>query len=269
MSSSVHRIDRSLRPTNPTIGVVIPTKNEAKNLPFVLPLIPASVSEVILVDANSSDGTVEVARQLRPDIKVVGQHAPGKGAALSAGLCASQSDIVVMLDADGSMDPREIPAFVGALVAGADLAKGSRSAAGAISHDITVIRSLGNWALKTAVNVLYRQRWSELAYGYAAMWTDILRPLEIDRIDTPGPDPKKKYYGHGFEIETLLFCRTVRSGLRVVEIAGVEYERIHGESNLQTWRDGFRALTSLLRERFTTKRTIITTAQLVRPEGAK
>ena len=177
------RIDRSGRSANPTVGIVIPTMNEAANLPYVLPLIPDWVDEVVLVDGCSTDGTVEVARRLRPDIRVVHQHARGKGAALSAGLCAVKSQVAVMLDGDGSMDPREIPAFVGALVAGADLAKGSRYAAGALTHDITAIRHMGNWALKTAVNVLYHQHWTELAYGYAAMWTDILEPLDIRQID--------------------------------------------------------------------------------------
>jgi glycosyltransferase involved in cell wall biosynthesis len=256
---------RSRRAPQPTVAVVVPTKNEAANLEYVLPLIPRWVTEVIIVDADSTDGTPERARELWPGARVIGQHARGKGAALSAGLCAATTDIVVMIDADGSMDPREIPAFVGALVAGADLAKGSRFAAGAISHDITPLRWFGNWGLKTAVNVLYRQHWSELAYGYAAMWTDILRPLGIDRIDEPRPYIGRKRYGHGFEIETLLFCRTVRAGLRVVEIAGVEYERIHGESNLNTFRDGFRALTALLRERFGRRPVINADVQHPRP----
>jgi glycosyltransferase involved in cell wall biosynthesis len=256
---------RSSRPQWPTVSVVIPTKNEAANLEYVIPLIPEWVTEVIVVDADSTDGTPERARELWPGARVIGQNARGKGSALSAGLCSATTDIVVMLDADGSMDPREIPAFVGALMAGADLAKGSRFAAGAISHDITPLRWFGNWGLKTAVNVLYRQHWSELAYGYAAMWTDILRPLGIDRIDPPVPSRGLKRYGHGFEIETLLFCRTVRAGLRVVEIAGVEYERIHGESNLNTFRDGFRALTALLRERFGRRSVIAADQQHPRP----
>jgi glycosyltransferase involved in cell wall biosynthesis len=247
------------------VGIVIPTMNEAANLPYVLPLIPDSVDEVVLVDGGSTDGTVEVARRLRPDIRVVQQHARGKGAALSAGLCAVRSQIAVMLDADGSMDPREIPAFVGALVAGADLAKGSRYAAGAVTHDITRLRHVGNWALKTAVNVLYHQRWTELAYGYAAMWTDILDPLGIREIDDVEVAPEKLGYGHGFEIETLLFCRAVRTGLRVVEIPGIEFDRIFGDTHLDTFRDGWRALHALYIERFGVRRRVDLNEQHPRP----
>jgi glycosyltransferase involved in cell wall biosynthesis len=259
-----HLVDRSVRADTPTVGVVIPTKNEARNLQYVLPLLDRSlIDEVVIVDAGSTDGTRETAQALCPDAKIIGQHVGGKGAALSAGLCAVESDIAVMLDADGSMDPREIPAYVGALVAGADLAKGSRLSAGATSHDITLLRSAGNFALRTAVNLLFRQRWSELAYGYAAMWTDILRPLRIDEIDTPGT--AKGAYGTGFEIETLLFTRSVRAGLRVVEVSSIEFDRVHGETNLNTFRDGFRCLSSLLRERFGRRPRIDTTEQYLRP----
>ena len=76
----------------PSVTVVIPAKNEALNLPHVLPKIPSWVAEVILVDGKSTDRTVEVARSLRPDIKVVGQDRPGKGAALRAGFAAATGD---------------------------------------------------------------------------------------------------------------------------------------------------------------------------------
>ena len=64
------------------VSVVIPVKNEAANLPHVFRTIPEWVQEVILVDGKSTDNTVEVALQLRPDIKVVTQQGAGKGDAL-------------------------------------------------------------------------------------------------------------------------------------------------------------------------------------------
>ena len=113
-----------------TVSVVIPALNEAESLPHVLPRIPADVYEVILVDGNSTDDTIAVARQLRPDIRIITQRTRGKGAALREGFEAATGAIVVHLDADGSTPPEEVHAFVNTLVAGADYAKGSRFAAG-------------------------------------------------------------------------------------------------------------------------------------------
>ncbi|MGH9010563.1 MAG: glycosyltransferase family 2 protein [Acidimicrobiia bacterium] len=251
---------RAVRTEAPRVSVVIPAKNEAKNLPWVLDRLPGGLHEVILVDGDSKDDTVAVAKAHCPGIRVIGQHAPGKGAALAAGLTSATGDIAVMIDADGSMDPKEIPAFVGSLVAGADLVKGSRYVAGAKSHDLTFLRNFGNKVLSFAANKLHRQRWSELCYGYAAMWVDILDQMEIGELARgneiellhlkKSDGPKRPIaYGHGFEIEALLFCRAARNGFRVTEVASNEYERRFGESNLVTFRDGFRVLGAVLKER--------------------
>jgi glycosyltransferase involved in cell wall biosynthesis len=250
------------RPTDPRISVVIPAKNEAKNLPWVLERIPDETYELILVDGDSTDDTVAVATAIRRDMKVVGQFAPGKGAALAAGLLSATGDIVVMIDADCSMDPREIPTFVDALVAGADMVKGSRYLDGAGSEDLTPLRNAGNWCLSVSANLLHRTKWSELCYGFAAMWTDVLDPLDILQVALPPMyDPqvadvthrrsgrRPRSYGHGFEIEALLFCRASRTGLQVVEVPSHERERMHGVSNLLTFRDGVRVLSAVLRER--------------------
>ncbi len=106
----------------PTISVVIPARNEAKNIPFVLERLPEGVTEVILVDGNSSDDTIAVSQRLCPEIVVVRQSRRGKGNALAAGFAAATGDYIVMIDADGSMDPAEIPDYIGALDAGADYA---------------------------------------------------------------------------------------------------------------------------------------------------
>lgn len=229
------------------VTAVVPAKNEAKNLPLVLTQLRSMVDEVVLVDAGSTDGTVEVARDLVPGLVVVCQRARGKGAALSAGFAAASGDLVVMLDADGSMDPGEIPRFTAELLAGADLVKGSRCAPGGGSTDLTLLRRTGNAALRTLANRLFRQRWSELAYGYAAMWRDVIPALELDQLDVPTADGSLGY-GQGFEIETLMFTRAVRAGLAVVEVPSFERDRVHGVSNLRTFPDGWRLLRCMLKE---------------------
>lgn len=143
------------RPFDPRISIVIPTLNEASNLPFVFSTIASLDAEVIVVDGRSSDDTVRVAKALRDDVVVVHEIRRGKGAALQAGFAAATGDIIVMLDSDGSADGREIPAFVDALRRGADFAKGSRFISGGGSADITLIRQTGNSFLSKLVSATF------------------------------------------------------------------------------------------------------------------
>ncbi|MGY1709472.1 glycosyltransferase family 2 protein [Geodermatophilus sp. SYSU D00758] len=229
----------------PRVSVVIPTYNEAKNLPHVFALMPEDVHEVIVVDGRSVDDTVATARSLRPDVKIVMQTRVGKGNAMACGFAAATGDVLVMLDADGSADPREIPRFVAALLDGADFAKGTRFANGGGSADITRMRAWGNRWLNRAANTLFGTRYTDLCYGYNAFWTHCLPVLELET----GGRGDQKLWGDGFEIETLINTRVAKGRLRIVEVPSFEFERIHGQSNLNTWRDGFRVLRALAVER--------------------
>lgn len=230
------QIGRSPSTLPATVSVVIPTLNEAQNLPHVLPRIPAWVDEVVLIDGGSEDGTVEVSETLLPDIRVVHELRPGKGVALQTGFEAARGDIIVTLDADGSTDPAEIPAFVGCLLAGADFAKGSRFVQGAGTTDMGFLRRTGNWCLQRLVRVAFGGRYSDLCYGYNAFWRHVLPVIDGE--------------ADGFEIETLMNVRVLAAGMRVAEVASHEAPRIHGQSNLRTFRDGFRVLRTIIRERW-------------------
>jgi glycosyltransferase involved in cell wall biosynthesis len=223
-----------------SISAVIPTLNEAANLPHVLTRMPAIVDEVVIVDGHSIDDTIAVARQLRPDVRIVLQDGRGKGNALACGFAAASGDIIVMLDADGSTDPAEIPRFVEALLAGHDFAKGSRFMAGGDSADITAIRRAGNRFLSTLVNALFGTRYSDLCYGYNAFWRDCLRHMRVTCS--------------GFEVETVINVRVARARLAVAEVPSIEHERIHGESNLNAVRDGLRVLRAIVSERLPSRR---------------
>ena len=228
------------QPPGQRVTVLVPTLNEAANLPHVLPHIPGWVDEVILIDGGSTDGTVEVARRLIPTILVIGQDRRGKGAALQAGFRAARGDIIVTIDADGSTDPREIPAFVGALLGGADYAKGSRFMQGGGTDDMERFRRVGNWVLTSAVRVAFGGRYSDLCYGYNAFRRCVL-PTILDPTD-------------GFEIETFMNIRVLAAGYKVVEVASHEAERIHGVSHLRTLHDGCRVLRTIVSERIKTPR---------------
>lgn len=223
----------------PSVSVVVPALNEAKNLPYVLPRIPKWVREVILVDGGSEDETVLVARQLLPDIRIVYQSDCCKGAALRQGFDVATGDIIVMIDADGSTDPSEMGLFVRYLRNGADFVKGSRFLQGAGSADISHFREWGNLGLTILVRLLFGGSFSDLCYGYMAFWKRVLPLLRLD--------------ADGFEIETLMSVRALSARLKVVEVHSFEAKRIYGESHLKAIPDGFRVLRTILRERFAEK----------------
>jgi len=190
--------------------------------------------EVILVDGNSHDDTIEAARAAYPSIRVLTQSGRGKGDAFRTGFAAVTGNLIVMLDADGSADPAEIAGFVAALEAGADFAKGSRFLEGGGSADITLLRKLGNTCLSGSANLLHGTHFTDLCYGYNAFWA---RCLPFISLDVPG-----------FEVETLINLRIAGAGMKITEVPSYEADRIHGQSNLNTFRDGFRVLGTILRE---------------------
>ena len=238
----------------PRISVVVPTLNEARNLPYVFSRLPADVHEVIVVDGHSVDDTIAVARRLRPDVRVVEQTRRGKGNALACGFEAATGDVIAMVDADGSTDPGEIPRFVDALLSGADFAKGTRFAAGGGSSDITRLRSLGNRALGAVVNLCYGTHYSDLCYGFNVFWQKYVPVLGLDATAPPPYKGDGRLWGDGFEIETLIHVRVAEEGLRVAEVPSFEHPRIYGVSNLDAFSDGLRVLTTILIERRRTLR---------------
>jgi glycosyltransferase involved in cell wall biosynthesis len=241
----------------PSVSVVIPALNEARNIPHVFAQIPDDVYEVVLVDGFSVDDTVAIARSLRSDVRIIRQTRRGKGNALACGFAAATGDIIAMVDADGSADPGEIPRFVAALLDGADFAKGTRFAEGGGSGDITRLRSLGNYALTGFFNACYRRRYSDLCYGFNVFWRRHVPVLGLDATSPRQPGADKGLWGDGFEVETLIHVRVAKAGLVVAEVPSFEHPRLHGVSNLNAFRDGSRVLQTILIERRSTQRPLI------------
>lgn len=215
-----------------TISLVIPARNEAHNLAWVLERIPECVDDVVLVDGSSTDATSAMAKFCYPAIRIVGQNSPGKGEGLRAGFAAAKGDIVVMIDADGSMDPREIPHYIWYLEHGYDFVKGSRFIAGGGSLDITPLRRTGNRALMALVNSRFDTHFTDLCYGFCAFHRSWLPILGLAAT--------------GFEIETEMTLQAVTAGLRVTEVPSMELPRRSGSSALHVVRDGWRVLKTII-----------------------
>ena len=218
----------------PSVSLIIPTLNEEANIGWVLQRVPACVDEIIVVDGGSTDRTVEVARTLRPDVVIVTELRKGKGVALRTGFATATREVIVMIDADGSMDPAEIESYVLAVDQGYDLVKGSRATGG--STDLTPTRLLGNFCLRGLVNLLYSADFTELCYGFMA-----LRRTSVPAMDL---------VADGFEIETEIVVNSLRRGMRIAEIPSHESERLNGVSHLHPVRDGLRVLSTIVRARF-------------------
>ena len=220
------------------VSIIIPTKNEERNLPHVLPKIPLREDmEVIVVDGASMDATVRVAKELMPSAKVVFQEGKGKGDAMKFGWKHAKGDIMVTLDADGSANPEEIPLLIEPLLQNrCHLVKGSRFLLGGGTLDMPLYRRIGNKGLMFAANTLFRTKYSDLVYGLHAFRREVLEKVDIQT--------------DGFEIDTELYLGTTKAGLQVMEMPSFESRRITGKSNLRSLRDGWGILRTILRKRF-------------------
>lgn len=239
-------IDASSDPTQPTVSVVIAARNEARNLTHLFARLPADIHEVIVVDGQSVDGTVDVARRLRSDVRIIAQTRNGKGDALASGYAAATGDVVATLDADGSADPAAIPRLVDALRQPGDFAKGTRFAAD--GADVAVLRRIGNRLLGGVANRLYGTRYSDLCCGFNVFWRRHVPGLDLDATMSSSA-ACRGLRGDGVEIGTLINLRAAKAGLAVIEVPIDERARSGRTSNLSLLRDGIRVLRTIVAER--------------------
>lgn len=217
-----------------TVSVVIPTLNEYQNIKEVFPHIPGFVDEIIVIDGNSVDGTVEEIRKFRKDAKIFIEKNLGKGIAMKVGFEKATGDLIVMMDADGSQNPKEILSLVNPLLNGYDASHGSRILPGGGSTDFTTFRRFGNKIFVTMVNLLYKSNYTDLCYGFRAFKKDVLDKMKI-KTDA-------------FEIETEQSIRIAKAKLKIKEIPSFEARRVYGVSRLNSIRDGWRILRLIITE---------------------
>lgn len=217
----------------PRISVVMCTLNEENNLPKVLPKIPRWVDEVILVDGHSTDNTVAVARSILPTIRVLYQLRNGKDDAMKYGFRNANGEIIVVLDADGSTDPKQIPELVCPLLDGYDFVKGSRFLMA--DPNMSLRRKLGNKMLVVLTNLLFGTDYTDVCCGYNAFWKKGLDKIELSR--------------DGFDYEPVLYVKIKKAGLRVAEVPCQDIGRISGDSKLPMLTQGLKAAVAILHQR--------------------
>jgi glycosyltransferase involved in cell wall biosynthesis len=232
------------RPANcPPVTVIICTLNEAQNLPHVLPKIPDWVDEFLLVDGNSTDDTVEVAKKLRPDIKVVTQPGKGKGDALKYGIGQASGEIIVTLDADGETPPEEINRFIEPLLNGYDFAKGSRLYKQK-PQKMPKYRWFGNKVLAITCNMLFNTRFSDICSGYNSFKKKNFIMLDLTC------NVKEL----GCSMEQQMIIRAKKAGMKVKEVPHTSNGRLYGKSVLHNVKEsvfqGFRIWFLVIGERF-------------------
>ena len=225
-----------MRKTKSEVGVIIPTLNEEKTIASVIERTKFYVDKILVIDGGSEDRTVEIAKEI--GIDVVFQESRGKGAAMREAFDHIDSEFIVVLDADGSMRPEEIPNFLKGIYSGADIVKGSRFIYNGDSEDITFFRRFGNSLFISLINLMWGTNYTDLCYGFMAFRKDAIEKLS--------PILRSK----GFGIETEIIIKAKKLGLRTVEVPSVELKRLFGNSKLNTFRDGLKILMTILREIF-------------------
>lgn len=194
------------------VTVVLPCLDEEQSLPGVLAAMPDGYRPLV-VDNNSSDRTAEVAREL--GATVVAEPRPGYGSAVHAGVVAAASPIVAVLDADGSLNPGELPALVAELDRGADLVIGRR-------RPVAGLRWPWHARLGTAaVCWRLRQRYRLPVHDIAPM-----RVARRDALIGLGVSDRRS----GYPLELLI--RAAQAGWRVVERDVTYGPRTGGQSKV-------------------------------------
>jgi glycosyltransferase involved in cell wall biosynthesis len=222
------------RTIGPSVSLVIPALNEAHGLRVILPRVPPVVGQLIVVDGGSTDATVDVVREMTPHATVIRQAGRGKGDALKCGIAAARGEIIVTMDADGSMNPEDIHLFVAELLAGMDFVKGSRVLPRAGSADFTWLRRIGNAALTRVANMVFGSRYTDLTFGFNAYWRPTIQHLGA--------------LAEGFEFEIQAALRAASVGMRTSEVPTYEPARVGGVSKLNPFTDGLAILRIILSE---------------------
>jgi glycosyltransferase involved in cell wall biosynthesis len=221
--------------STPTITVVVPTRDEEGLVGEIVDSVRPYADEVLVVDGHSRDRTREIAAE--HNARVILDRGKGKGDALRLAFDEAKGDIVVFIDADGSHDPKDIPAMVEPILAGrADMVVGSRGKGGSDELHGTfeqLIRYVGSQLIMLAINYRWNVRLTDSQNGFRAIRREMGKSLGLTSNLTT--------------IEQEMTMKALKRGYRVGEIASHEYERRWGKSKVVVWKLWFAYLWSFFR----------------------
>ncbi len=253
MSSSIPPLEASHIPgptpiDEPLVSVLIPVYNEENTLEQVVRRVAQLdvAKEILIVDDGSKDRSVAIAESLAEEFsagRTIVRSLPqpknmGKGAAVRAGINASEGDIVLIQDADLEYDPGDLPALLEPLITGhADVVYGSRFSGGQPQRAHLFLHYVGNKGLTLITRAMFNTTLSDMEVGYKAFRGELVRSLKLQSND--------------FRIEPELTARVLRRpDIRLYEVPISYFGRSFDEGKKITWRDGVKALRALIKFRF-------------------
>ncbi len=232
------------------VTLLIPTLNEETGMRHVMPRVDRSLFEQILVvDGNSKDKTVEVARSLGYDVVI--QKSPGIRGAYMDALPYIKGDAILTFSPDGNSIPELLKPCIDEFNKGRDMVIVSRYAPGAKSYDDDIVTAFGNWLFTGSINFFHGARYTDAMVIYRIYRKDLIHELELDKDESYSFE--EKLFRTHVSWEPLLSIRAAKRKLRLSEIPGDEPKRDGGERKLQVLKWGAAYYWEILREKFTWK----------------
>lgn len=205
------------------VSAVIPARNEEMSIAEIIERTRPFCDEIIVVDGHSQDRTAQIAHSFGDGVRVVKDNRKGKGDAIRVGAFSAAYDTVVFLDADGSHDPKDIPALVAPIRRGeADLVVGSRGKGGSdeLHGDVEkLLRMVGSDLILIGINMRWKQNLTDSQNGFRAVRTEVIRALGLKENITT--------------IEQEMTMKCLKKGFKVGEVPTHEYERKYGQSTIK------------------------------------
>ncbi|MFH1202776.1 MAG: glycosyltransferase family 2 protein [Candidatus Omnitrophota bacterium] len=229
------------------VTLLIPSFNEIEGMQQIMPRIRKEwVDQIIIVDGNSTDGTVEYARENGYFVLV--QKNKGLRNAYLEALDYITGDIVITFSPDGNSIPELIPPLVKKMKEGYDMVIVSRHTGGAKSYDDDIITAFGNWLFTSLINFLYGSRYTDALVMFRAWRKEIFKNLDLDKEVSYVTE--EKLFRTKVGVEPLLSVRAAKRKLKCTDIPGDEPPRISGERKLKVIQWGSAYLFEVFRELF-------------------